>query len=54
MGSLYEQDGVQFKLSGINVISSVVKLENENEVRFIPLDELKDYKKIQRYEKPKL
>lgn len=53
-GSLYEQDGVQFKLSGINVISSVVKLENENEVRFIPLDELKDYKKIQRYEKPKL
>lgn len=54
MGSLYEQDDVQFKLSGINVISSVVKLENENEVRFIPLDELKNYKKIQRYEKPKL
>jgi len=53
VGSLYEQDGIQFKLTSFNVISNVVKIENENEVRFIPLDDLKNYKKIAKYEKPK-
>lgn len=53
IGTMYEQDGVEFKLSSFNVISNVVKLENENEVRYIPHDDLKNYKKLNKYEKPK-
>lgn len=53
VGTVYEQNGIEFKLTSFNVISNVVKLENENEVRFIPFDELKTYKKLSKYEKPK-
>lgn len=55
LGSLFEKDGETFKLSSINVISKVVKIENQEEVRFIPLEELKEYRKVQRHnEKPEL
>lgn len=48
IGSMFEKDGETFKLSSINVISKVVKLENPNEVRFLPLADLKEYKKAQK------
>lgn len=48
IGSIFEKDGEAFKLSSINVISKVVKLENPNEVRFLPLADLKEYKKAQK------
>ena len=48
IGSMFEKDGEIFKLSSINVISKVVKLENPNEVRFLPLADLKEYKKTQK------
>ena len=52
---MFEKDGETFKLSSINVISKVVKLENPNEVRFLPLADLKEYRKAQkRNEKPEL
>jgi len=54
IGTLYEKDGITFKLLGINVISDTVKLESENELRFIPYKELLVYKKISKNEKPKL
>ena len=55
LGSLFEKDGETFKLTSINVISKVVKIENPQEIRFIPLDELKEYRKVQRHnEKPEL
>ena len=49
LGSLFEKEGETFKLTGTNVISKVVKLENENEVRFIPLDDLKEYRKVSKH-----
>ena len=53
LGSMFEKDGETFKLTSINVISKVVKIENQEEVRFLPLDDLKDYRKVQRKnEKP--
>lgn len=55
LGSQYEKDGEIFKLTSVNVISKVVKLENPNEVRFLPLDDLKEYRKVQyRNEKSEL
>lgn len=46
LGSQFEKDGETFKLTSVNVISKVVKIENENEVRFLPLDDLKEYRRI--------
>ena len=48
IGTLFEKEGQTFKLTSINVISKVVKIENQDEVRFILLDDLKEYRKIQR------
>lgn len=44
IGDIFEKDGEEFKVSGINIISRVVKIENEDDIRFIPLEELKQYK----------
>lgn len=48
IGTLFEKEGQTFKLTSINVISKVVKIENQDEVRFVLLDDLKEYRKIQR------
>lgn len=48
IGSMFEKDGETFRLSSINVISKVVKIENQEEIRFLPLDDLKEYRRIQR------
>lgn len=44
MGECFEKDGIEYKITGINIISKVVKLENSDDVRFISLEELKQYK----------
>ena len=46
LGSLYEQNGNTYKLTSYNVLSRVVKLESDADVQFIPLDQLKEMKKI--------
>ncbi len=48
IGSMFEKDGETFRLSSINVISKVVKIENQEEIRFLPLDDLKEYRRIQK------
>ena len=45
MGEQFEQDGVTFKVTGINILSKVVKLEAEDDIRFVDLKDLKDYHK---------
>jgi len=44
IGDTFEKDGMDFRVSGINIISKVVKIENEEDIRFISLEELKQYK----------
>lgn len=44
IGEQFEQDGITFKLTSFNVLSRVVKLESEEDIRFITLEELKNYK----------
>lgn len=43
IGEQFEQDGITFKVTSINVLSRVVKLEAEDDVRFIDLKELRNY-----------
>jgi len=52
IGEQYKEGETIFKITSINVISRVVKLESQEEVRFVPVGDLKNYNKI-RYEKPK-
>lgn len=44
IGETFEKDDAEFKVTGINIISKVVKIENEDDIRFISLEELKTYK----------
>lgn len=45
IGDSFEKDDLEFKVTGINIISKVVKIESEDDIRFVPLKELKsDYK----------
>ncbi len=44
IGDQYKDGEDVFKVTGINVLSRTVKLENEEDVRFITLDDLKDYR----------
>lgn len=37
-----------FKITGLNLLSRTVKLENEEGVRFVSLTELKDYQPIRK------
>lgn len=44
IGETYEKDGDEFKITGINIISKVIKIENQDDIRFVSLEELKEYK----------
>lgn len=46
IGSAYELNGQTYKLTSYNVLSRVVKLEGDADVQFVPLDDLKNFKKI--------
>ena len=39
LGSRFFIDKVEYTVTGVNILSSVVKIENEDDVKFLPLDE---------------
>ncbi len=51
MGTQFKKNDVIYKVTGINVLSRVVKLENEEDIEFVPLKDLKDYQMIKKVEK---
>lgn len=45
-GSLYEKEGKTYKLTSFNVLSRVVKIECEDDIQFIPLNDLRQLKRV--------
>ena len=43
IGHKFNYNGTQYRVSSMNVITRVVKIETPDDVQFIPLDELKKY-----------
>lgn len=43
VGHRFIMNGIQYKVSSFNVITRVVKIENEDDVQFLPLDDIKKY-----------
>ena len=39
LGSRFFIDKVEYTVTGVNILSSVVKIENEDDIKFLPLDE---------------
>ena len=39
LGSRYFIDQVEYTVTSVNILSSIVKIENEDDVKFLPLDE---------------
>ena len=39
LGSRHFIDKVEYTVTGINILSSVIKIENEDDIKFLPLDE---------------
>ena len=39
LGSKYFIDKVEYTVTGVNILSSVVKIENEDDIKFMPLEE---------------
>lgn len=55
IGEQYQKDGITYKITGMNLLSRSIKLENEEDIIFVNLDDLKTYKPLKgKYEKPKL
>lgn len=48
IGDLYKEGDVVFKVTSLNVISRVVKLESQEDIRFVPIADLKNYEVIRR------
>ena len=48
LGELFSKDDTTFKVTGLNLLSRTVKLEAEEDVRFVSLKELKDYRYIKK------
>ena len=48
LGSKVFLDNQEFTITNINIISTVIKIENSEDVRFIPYDDLKKQAKIRR------
>lgn len=48
IGELFAYGNETFKITGLNLLSRTVKLENEEDVRFVSLTELKDYRPIRK------
>lgn len=48
IGELFSNGDVTFKVTGLNLLSRTVKLEAEEDVRFVSLKELKDYRYIKK------
>lgn len=43
IGDQYKEGEQIFKVTGLNVLSKTVKIESQDDIRFIPLDDLKNY-----------
>ena len=41
LGSRYFIDKIEYTVTSINILSRVVKIENEEDIKFIPLDDFK-------------
>lgn len=41
LGTTFMKDGMQYKITSYNVLSRIVKIENEDDVEFVPLEEIK-------------
>lgn len=50
LGSKLSLDNVEYTVTSVNIISGVIKIENEEDVKFIPYDDLK---KQAKFRKPK-
>lgn len=48
IGEMFADGNETFKITGLNLLSRTVKLENEEDVRFVSLTELKDYRPIRK------
>lgn len=48
IGELYKENDVTFKVTGLNLLSRTVKLESEDDIRFVPLKDLKGYYRVKR------
>ncbi len=48
IGDLYKDGEEVFKVTSFNVLSKVIKLEAAEDIRFVPLDDLKKYEAIKR------
>ena len=48
IGDIFKKDDNEFKVTAINILSRTVKIENEEEILFVPLKELKEQYKGKR------
>ena len=48
IGELYRDGDKVFKITGLNLLSRSVKLEDDEDIRFVTLQELKDYKPVRK------
>ena len=48
LGSRFFIDKVEYTVTGVNILSSVVKIENDDDVKFLPLEE---FSKLTRFNK---
>lgn len=55
IGDIYKKDDIVYKVTGMNLLSRTIKLENDEEdIIFVSLDDLKNFRQDKKkYEKPK-
>ena len=46
IGDVFKDGEMYFKVTSFNVLSKVIKLESGEDIRFVPLDELKKYEQV--------
>lgn len=50
LGTTFVRDGKTFKITSINVLSRIIKIESEDDVEFVPVEDIRPYLK-KRHEK---
>ena len=53
IGETFKRGDAIYKITGYNVLSRIIKIENDGDVEFVPLEELKPLLERNRHEKPK-
>ena len=56
LGETFKKDGIIYKITSINVLSRELKIESEDDIQFVPYEDIKKYlkKPNKDYEKPEL